>query len=215
MLMTRCLPGDAAMRTLMADSAAVRRATTILATAAAALSLASCGDDAENREFGTFTDCATVGRPVVTNDPAGDQRRTNGTPDDSAPQGDLTVLRVAKSPNRLCAEFRVKQPIKPYVAFVLTMRPQDADTPVVQLEGTVLAGQAPEAFLDASGTGRSFRKIEATVGIRGDRLSIVVGRGPFIDQKAEALFRSFRFQARSAAAVKDEGRVTDCLPVCQ
>jgi hypothetical protein len=192
----------------------VRRATLLLA-AAAALTLASCGDSADNREFGTFTDCAAVGRPIVTNDRTGDQRRTNGTPDDSAPQGDLTGLRVARSPNRLCAEFRVRKPIKPYVAFVLTMRPQDAETPVVQLEATVLAGQAPEGLLDASGTGRSFRTIDATVGIRGDRLSILVGRGPFIDQRAAAIFASFRFQARSAAAVEDEGRVTDCLPVCQ
>src|SRR3954467_15226221 len=156
MLMTRCLPRDAATRTLMRDSATVRRATTNLATAAAALSLASCGDDAGTREFGTFTDCATVGRPVVTNDPAGDQRRTNGTPDDSAPQGDLVKLRVAKSPNRLCAAFTAGKPIKPYVAYVLTMRPQDRDTPVVQLEATVLAGQAPQAMLDATSDGKAF-----------------------------------------------------------
>jgi hypothetical protein len=192
----------------------VRRAPLLLA-AAAVLTLASCGDNPGDREFGTFTDCATVGRPIVTNDQTGDQRRTNGTPDDSAPQGDLTRLRVAKSANRLCAEFQVRKPIKPYVAFVLTMRPQDAETPVVQLEATVLAGQAPEGLLDATGTGRSFRKIDATVGIQGDRLSILVGRDPFIDQRAAGIFASFRFQARSAAAVEDEGRVTDCLPVCQ
>jgi hypothetical protein len=194
----------------------VGRATSILAAGAAAatVALAGCGDDAGNREFGAFTDCATVGRPVTTNDPTADQRRTNGTPDDSAPQGDLVRLRVMKSPSRLCAEFQVKEPIKPYVAFVLTMRPQDRDTPVVQLEATVLAGQPPEGLLDATGTGRSFRKIDATVGIKGDRLSVLVGRGPFVDQNAAAIFSSFRFQARSAAAVGDEGRVTDCLPVC-
>jgi hypothetical protein len=193
----------------------VRRATTILAAWAAALTLASCGDGSSGAEFGTFTDCASVGTPVVTNDPAHDQRRTNGAADDSAPQGDLMRLRVARSANRLCAEFQVRKPIRPYVAYVLTMRPQDRDTPVVQLEATVLAGQAPEAQLDATGTGRSFRRIDAKVGIKGDRLSILVGRGPFADQRAAGILQSFRFQARSAAAVEDQGRVTDCLPVCQ
>jgi hypothetical protein len=192
-----------------------RAATSILATVAVALTLAACGDDSDQQEFGAFTDCATIGRPVLTNDPKGDQRRTNGTPDDSAPQGDLVALRLARGGDRLCAEFQAASPIKPYVAYVVTMRPQDRDTPVVQLEATVLAGQPPEAQLDATGTGRSFRKIDATVGIKGDRLSILVGRGPFADQRADAILRSFRFQARSAVAVEDHGRVTDCLPVCQ
>jgi hypothetical protein len=192
-----------------------RAATSILAAAAAALTLAACGDDAADQEFGTFTDCAALGRPVTTNDPKGDQRRTNGTPDDSAPQGDLVALRLVRAGDRLCAEFQAARPIKPYVAYVVTMRPQATETPVVQLEATVLAGQPPEAQLDATGTGRSFRKIDATVGIKGDRLSILVGRAPFADQGAGAIFRSFRFQARSAVAVEDHGRVTDCLPVCQ
>jgi hypothetical protein len=198
------------------DSAAVRRAaTSILAAVAAALALSACGDDADTQEFGTFTDCAALGRPIVTSDPNGDQRRTSGTPGDAAPQGDLVGLRLARSGDRLCAEFQAAAPVKPYVAYVLTMRPQDRETPVVQLEATVLAGQPPEAQLDATGSGRSFRKIDATVGIKGDRVSIVVDRRPFADQKAEAIFRSFRFQARSAVAVEDHGRVTDCLPVCQ
>jgi hypothetical protein len=192
-----------------------RAATSILAAAVATLTLAACGDDAGSQEFGTFTDCAKLGRPVVTNDPKGDQRRTNGTPDDSAPQGDLVALRLTRAGNRLCAEFQAASRVRPYVAYVLTMRPQARDTPVVQLEATVLAGQPPEAQLDATGTGQSFRKIDATVGIKGDRLSVLVDRGPFADQHAEAIYRSFRFQARSAVAVEDHGRVTDCLPVCQ
>jgi hypothetical protein len=192
---------------------AVRWATAIL-LGLLACALTACGDD-DGKSYGTFTDCATVGKPVTTTDPAGDQRRTNGTADTSAPHGDLVKLRVAKSANRLCAEFTAKADIKPYVAFVLTMRPQDSDTPVVQLEATVLAGQVPQAMLDATSNGSAFRKIDATVGIDGKRLSIVVGRGPFIDQRAEAIFRSFRFQARSAVAVEDNGRVTDCLPVCE
>jgi hypothetical protein len=191
----------------------VRRAIVIL-LGLLACALTACGSD-DDHSFGEFTDCATIGKPVTTSDPAGDQRTTKGTPSDSAPQGDLVKLRVAKSPDRLCAEFTAKEPIKPYAAFVLTMRPQDRDTPVVQLEATVLAGQPPQAMLDATGSGRSFAKVDAKVGIKGDRLSIVVGRGPFDDQNAGAIFRSFRFQARSAVAVEDEGRVTDCLPVCQ
>jgi hypothetical protein len=192
----------------------VRRATAIL-LGLLACALTACGGGDDDHSFGDFTDCATVGKPVTTSDPAGDQRTTKGTGSDAAPQGDLLKLRVAKSANRLCAEFTAKAPITPYAAFVLTMRPQDRDTPVVQLEATVLAGQPPQAMLDATGTGRSFGKVKATVGIKGDRLTIVVGRGPFDDQGAGAIFRSFRFQARSAVAVEDEGRVTDCLPVCQ
>lgn len=191
----------------------MRRATAIiLGTVASAL--AACGGSGDH-SFGTFTDCATIGRPVVATDPSGDQRRTNGTPDNTAPQGDLVRLRIAKSSTRVCAEFTTKGPIKPYVAYVLTMRPQDRDTPVVQVEATVLAGQPPEALLDATGSGKAFRKVEATVGIEGNRLSVVLGRGPFADQGAAAILRSFRFQGRSAAAVEKEGRVTDCLPVCE
>jgi hypothetical protein len=191
----------------------VRRAIAIL-LGLLACALTACGGD-DDHTFGSFTDCATIGKPVTTSDPAGDQRTTKGTASDAAPQGDLVKLRVAKSPDRLCAEFTAKAPIKPYAAFVLTMRPQDRDTPVIQLEATVLAGQPPQAMLDASGTGRSFSKVAGKVGIKGDRLSIVVERGPFEDQGVGAIFRSFRFQARSAVAVEDEGRVTDCLPVCQ
>ena len=191
----------------------MRRAIAIL-LGLLACALTACGSGGDH-SFGEFTDCATVGKPVTTTDPAGDQRRSNGASSASAPQGDLVKLRVAKSANRLCAEFTAKEPIKPYVAFVLTMRPQDRDTPVVQLEATVLAGQPPQAMLDATGTGRSFAKIDATVGIKDDRLSVVVDRGPFDDQGVGAIFRSFRFQARSAAAVAKEGRVTDCMPVCE
>jgi hypothetical protein len=194
------------------DSAAVRWAIAML-LGSVAFSAAACGG-ADDKEFGKVTDCAKIGKPVTTSDPAGDQRRTNGTPDDSAPQGDLTQLRIAKGGDRLCAEFTAKADIKPYAAFVLTMRPQDQDTPVAQLEATVLAGQAPQAMLDATAGGKDFRKIDATVGIDGKRLTILVARKPFADQGAGSLFSSFRFQARSAVAVEKEGRVTDCLPVC-
>jgi hypothetical protein len=170
-------------------------------------------DDTEN--FGKFTDCAKIGTPVTTNDPAGDQRRSKGAKIKSSPQGDLLSLRVAKNATQVCAEFTANAPIRPYVAFVLTMRPQATDTPVVSIESTVLAGQSPDGYIDTSGSGRSFRKIPATVGIRGNKLSLVVDRKPFADAGLLALFRSFRFQARSAVAAKDEGRLTDCLPVCE
>jgi hypothetical protein len=188
----------------------------MIAAAAAALILGSCGgDEPGHREFGTFTDCAKLAKTVITDDPKGDQRRTSGTAGDAAPQGDLVAFRLGRAGERLCAEFRAASAVKPYVAYVLTMRPQDRETPVVQLEATVLAGQPPQALLDATGNGRSFRKIDATVGIKGDRLSILVGGAPFADQRASAIFRSFRFQARSAVAVEDHGRVTDCLPACE
>jgi hypothetical protein len=178
---------------------------------------AGCGQTDDTLNYGAFTDCAKVGRPVATSDPTGDQRRTNGTAADAAPMGDLTKLRVARGGGKLCAEFTTDDQIRPYAAFVLTMRPQDADAPVLQLEAVVLAGEAPKANLDVSGTGRSFRRIPATVGIKGNRLSIVVTKEPFAKAgpEAAAIFRSFRFQARSAVATRGEGRVTDCLPACQ
>ena len=119
------------------------------ATIAAVLGLTACGQTDDTLNFGTFTDCAKVGRPVVTNDPSGDQRTSKGVKATAEPKGDLLRLRVAKSDNQLCAEFTADAPIRPYVAFVLTMRPQAAETPVVQLEASVLAGQAPEVLLDS------------------------------------------------------------------
>jgi hypothetical protein len=189
----------------------------LLGASALALLSAGCGTTDDTHNYGSFTDCARIGRPVTTSDPRGDQRRTNGTSSSAAPQGDLTQLRIARGGGRLCAEFTGSAQIRPYVAFVLTMRPEDADTPVMQLEAVVLAGQAPKVNLDTTGTGRSFRAIDARVGIKGDRLSVVVTRAPFVraGPGAAAIFNSFRFQARSAVATRNEGRVTDCLPVCQ
>lgn len=197
----------------------MRSAVRILAGSAATLltvvGLTACGQTDDTLNFGTFTDCAKIGRPVVADDPAGDQRTSKGVKATAEPKGDLLHLRVAKSPSQLCAEFTADAPIRPYVAFVLTMRPQAADAPVVQLEGSVLAGQAPEVLLDSTGTGQHFHKIKATVGISGRRLSILVARGPFDQRGVGAIFRSFRFQARSAVAAEDQGRLTDCMPVCE
>jgi hypothetical protein len=197
----------------------VRRPIGILAGSAAILAavvgLAACGQTDDTLNFGAFTDCAKVGRPVVTDDPPGDQRTSKGVKASAEPKGDLVRLRVAKNPNQLCVEFTADAPIRPYVAYVMTMRPQGADAPVVQLEASVLAGQAPEVLLDAGGTGRHFRRIKATVGISDHRLSVLVARGPFEQSGVGAIFRSFRFQARSAVVTKDEGRLTDCMPVCE
>ncbi|MET0600417.1 MAG: hypothetical protein ABW167_00330, partial [Baekduia sp.] len=197
----------------------VRRLIGILAgttaTIAAVVLLAACGQSDDTLNFGAFTDCAKVGRPVVIDDPSGDQRASKGVQATAEPKGDLLRLRVAKSANELCAEFTADAPIRPYVAYVLTMRPQATETPVVQLEASVLAGQAPEVLLDVSGTGKNFRDIKGTVGISGRRLSVLVTRKAFDQLGAGAIFRSFRFQARSAVAAEDEGRLTDCMPVCE
>jgi hypothetical protein len=203
------------------DCAAMRgaRATTILLVAAGlTLGAAACGNTQQkDNAYGTFTDCATVGTPVVTNDPAGDMRTTQGAKRQGSAQGDLIRLRVAKNAagTRLCAEFTAAGKVKPYVAYVLTMRPQATDTPVVQLEANVLGGVKPEADLDADENGKDFRKIPATIGIRGDRLSIVVDKTVFDRVGVGDIFRSFRFQARSAVAAEDDQRLTDCLPVCE
>jgi hypothetical protein len=170
-------------------------------------------DDTEN--FGAFTDCAKIGTVIAVDDAAGDQRRSKGATLKASPQGDLLRFRIAKNATQVCAEFTAAAKIRPYVAYVVTMRPQAADTPVVQVEATVLAGQSPDAYIDTTGTGRSFRTLKATVGIKGDRLSLLFDRAPFTAAKLAALFASFRFQARSAVAAKDAGRLTDCTPVCQ
>jgi hypothetical protein len=197
----------------------VRRPIGILAGSTATIVavgvLAACGETDATSNYGTFTDCATVGRPVVTDDPTGDQRTSKGVKATAELKGDLVRLRVAKNANQLCAEFTADAPIRPYAAFVLTMRPQAAETPVLQLEASVLAGQAPKVLLDVTGTGKSFRDIKGTVGISGRRLSVLVARDPFDRRDVGAIFRSFRFQARSAVATKDGGRLTDCMPVCE
>lgn len=197
-----------------------RLIVTILAAFVAVVAAAiatKAGDDPEVRSYGTFTDCSSFATPVVTDDPRGDQRTTKGERAEASPQGDLIRLRLAKdrSGSRLCAEFQAAGAVKPYVAYVLTMRPQDRETPVVQLEATVLGGEEPKAMLDTTGQGKDFRKVPATIGIKGDRLSIVVARSAFAAQDAGAVFASFRFQGRAAVAAEDEGRLTDCLPVCQ
>jgi hypothetical protein len=175
--------------------------------------LAACGSGGGTRSFGTWTDCEKVGRVTQVADPAGDQRggRAGAPP---APYGDLTALRIARGGGRLCAEFRTKGDIKPYAAFLLVLRPRDTDTPVVQLEATVLAGQKPGALINPGGQGDGFRKIDADVGIDGSRLTIAVDRSEFSRLQLAGRFDAFRFQGRSAVAAEDDVRYTDCLPAC-
>jgi hypothetical protein len=194
----------------------VRRASGILVGGAAALAvvvaLAGCGSDEAN-SYGTFTDCAKIGPVATVQDPAGDQRgRLAGKA--AQPQGDLVRLRVARRGGKLCTEFRAAAPVKPPVAYVLAMRPRDAETPVTQLEITVLAAQNPQALLQAR-AGDAFRKLGGTVGIRGDRISVLVDRAPFVAQELGPLFDAFRYQGRAAAVTSDGGRQTDCLPACR
>jgi hypothetical protein len=194
----------------------VRRASGILVGGAAALAvvvaLAGCGSDDAN-SYGTFTDCAKIGPVATVRDPAGDQRgRLAGKA--AQPQGDLVRLRVARRGGRLCAEFRAAAQVKPSVAYVLAMRPRDAETPVTQLEVTVLAAQNPRALLQAR-AGDAFRKLAGTVGISGDRISVLVDRAPFAAQGLGPLFDGFRYQGRAAAVTTDDGRQTDCLPACR
>jgi hypothetical protein len=202
----------------MPDCAAVprpptQRTLTAILVAAAVPTLAACGGSGDDQRFGTVTDCARVGRVTQVADPAGDQR-TNKRGATPAPMGDLTALRLARGAGRLCAEFRTKAPIRPYAVFALQLRPTGADTPVVQLEATVLSGEKPKALLNPGGRGADFRRIDATVGIDGDRLTLLVGRGQFSALGREAVFDALRFQARSAVAAKDDVRATDCLPGC-
>jgi hypothetical protein len=193
----------------------VRRASGILAGGVAALTaavvVAGCGPKED--EFGTFTDCAKIGPVATVNDPAGDQRgRLAGKP--AQPQGDLVRLRVARQGGKLCVEFRAAATIKPPVAYVLVMRPQHAEKPIAQLEATVLSGADPEVLLQAR-PGDAFRALEGKIGIRGDRVTVLVDRAPFAAQGIAGLFDAFRYQGRSAAVTTDGGRQTDSLPVCR
>jgi hypothetical protein len=187
-----------------------------LAAAAVAMTavVAGCGGGEEPHHFGTFTDCSAIGPLTTVTDRARDQRGdlAGAAPQ---PQGDLLALRVARHDRRLCAEFRARAPIAPSAAYVLALRPQTSDTPVVQLEATVLAASAPEALLNTGERGAAFRRIPATVGIDGDRLSVVVDRGQFARFGVAQRFDAFRFQARTVVVVGDDGRLTDCAPSCR
>jgi hypothetical protein len=44
---------------------------------------------------------------------------------------------------------------------------------------------------------------------------VLVAREVFEQRGVGELFGSFRFQARSAVAVAEGGRLTDCMPVCE
>jgi hypothetical protein len=44
---------------------------------------------------------------------------------------------------------------------------------------------------------------------------VLVTREVFDQRGVGAIFGSFRFQARTAVAVGERGRVTDCMPVCE
>jgi hypothetical protein len=194
----------------------VPRASGILAGGAAALAavvvLSGCGASGDDHSFGTFTDCADIGPVATVQDPKGDQLgRLAGKA--GQPQGDLMRLRVARRAGKLCVEFQAAAKVDPPVAFVLVMRPQDAETPVVQLQATVLAAQNPEVLLQARPRD-AFRKIDAQVGIRGDRVSVLVSRAPFAAQGLGKLFDAFRYQGRAAAVTSDGGRQTDCVPRC-
>src|SRR3954452_3699519 len=171
------------------------RTAALLAGAAAAATLAAGCGSSGNHEFGTGTDCASVGRVTQVADPAGDQRGGRGGAP-KAPQGDLTGLRISRGGGRLCAEFRTKADIKPYAAFLLILRPKTADTPVVQVEATVLAGQPPQALVNPGGRGQAFRKVRATVGIDGKRLTLVLGRTQLSGLRAGPPFDPLRLPAR-------------------
>jgi hypothetical protein len=194
----------------------VPRASGILAGGTAALAavgvLSGCAGSGGDNSYGTFTDCAKIGRVATVADAAGDQRgRLAGA--SAQPQGDLVRLRVARHGGRLCVEFEAAATVKPPVAYALAMRPHDAET-AVQLEATVLAAQDPEALLQAR-PGDPFRTVDATVGIRGNRLTLLVERAPFAAQGLGALFDAFRYQGRAAAVTSDGGRQIDCLPDCR
>jgi hypothetical protein len=183
------------------------------ALVAFACALSACGSGDDGKRFGTVTDCAKVGRLTQVADPAGDQRGGRAGAS-AAPYGDLTGLRLARGGGRLCAEFRTKGTIKPYAAFLLVLRPRDADTPAVQVEATVLAGQKPSALVNPGGPGDGFRKIVADVGIDGSRLTLLVSRAELSRLRLAPIFDAFRFQGRSAVAAEDDVRFTDCVPGC-
>jgi hypothetical protein len=198
----------------LAASTSARRAWAVSAAATVVL-LAGCGsgDAGSQQRYGSFTDCATVGRVSRSTDPAGDQRgRLAGAP--AEPQGDLVGIALSRGRGRLCVEFSARAAIRPSAAYVIVLRPAEAERPVVQLEATVLATAAPEALL-GDGTADAFRKVDATVGISGDRLSIVVTRAVFAAHGVARVFDAFRYQARAAVVTRDLGHLTDCAPSCR
>lgn len=192
-------------------SGALRIPLALLLAALCVAGLVACGGNDDR--FGTFTDCASIGTPATASDPRGDQDGGLGAAD-ATPQGDLVGLRIARGDGRLCAEFRAAGNIRPDAAYALVLRPTDAEAPVVQIQASVLGGANPEVRLSPA-TGRAFTKIDAQVGIDGDRLSIVVTRAELTRLGLTAIFDAFRFQGRAAVVTKDDDRLADCLPSCR
>jgi hypothetical protein len=189
----------------------VARVLLILTAVAAAVLVAGCGDDGG---AGTFTDCASIGKVTTIKDPARDQEgRVPGGPD--GPQGDLLAFGISRANGKLCAVFTVRGDVKPSAAYLLVLRPVRAERPVVQVEATVLASQAPHALVNTGTAGTQFRNVDATVGIDGKRISVLVERGTFAKLRVQHVFDAFRFQARTAVVTKDDGHLTDCAPACR
>jgi hypothetical protein len=181
------------------------------AAATAAAGLAACGGG--KGDGGAFTDCAKIGRLTRVTDPPRDQAgRIAGVPEE--PQADLIAVGIARSRRQLCVEYTARTKIKPAAAYLLVLRPQRAERPIVQLEATVFAAQAPKALLNAGERGGAFRNIPAKVGLKDNHISVVVDRTQFARARIARVYDAFTFQARTAAITKDGGHVTDCAPQC-
>jgi hypothetical protein len=182
-----------------------------LVVAAGAGVVAGCGQQQPDRDFGTYTDCATVGRISTASDPPGDQLGKG-----SGPQGDLVGLRLARGHGRLCVEFITRGPIRAAALFALSLRPAATEKPVIQLQVSLLAAVAPEVILD-DGRGPTRRNVPGTVGIRGERMSLVIGRPAFATagKGAATIFDDFRWQARTAVALSGRQALSDCAVACR
>jgi hypothetical protein len=193
------------------DCAAVPRRSlaTLLAIASTGLAVGGCGEQNPDRDFGTYTDCATVGRLSFQPDPSGDQRGGE------APEGDLVGLRLARSGDRLCVDFETRDDVRSPTIFALVMRPGAADTPVVQLQVAVLASAEPEIIVRSS---RTARDRDGEVGIRGTRLSVIISKATLdaaAGASAAGVFEDFRWQARTAVSPSKGDPVTDCAIDCR
>ena len=176
------------------------------AAALAAVALAGCGGDDLGGDFGTYTDCAHVGRLDTVTDPSGDAGGGPGS-------ADLVAASLAQGEGRLCARFETRAAAESGSAFVLELRPEgDPAGPLVALTVAILAGQEPEVLVRSTDAGEAGRLLEdATVGSDGTRLSLALPLGALAGATDRAVAETPAWSVR-VISTDGEERWTDQAP---
>ena len=149
---------------------------------------------------GDYVDCSSVAAVVEVADPEGDLNENQRPPDPAVVRRkelrnvDLTAMRVAATPERLCVEWETAAPIaiEPRHSFDLWLYPVGQQAWRMSLAVTFEDGQAPD--ISASGRG----SISGRAGTRDRRTSIVIEAE---DLPEGALEEPFTFSSQNAWVV--------------